>query len=87
MLAITTGVDDVGDVLVAVEDTGAGLDPAVTGRLFDSFFTTKADGVGLGLPISRSIVETHGGRLSAANRQELGAVFRFTLRPAKATVA
>lgn len=87
MLAITTGVDDVGDVLVAVEDSGAGLDPAVTGRLFDSFFTTKADGVGLGLPISRSIVETHGGRLSAANCQEGGAVFRFTLRPAKATAA
>jgi PAS domain S-box-containing protein len=87
MLGIVTTVDDAGGVVVAVEDTGAGLDPAVAERLFDSFFTTKADGVGLGLPISRSIVETHGGRLSAAPRPGGGAVFRFTLRPAAARAA
>jgi len=86
-LGIITGVNDAGDVEVAVEDSGGGLDPAVAERLFDSFFTTKADGVGLGLPISRSIVETHGGRLWASPRDGGGTVFHFTLRPATAKAA
>ena len=75
------------EVLVAVEDTGSGLDPAVAERLFDSFFTTKANGVGLGLPISRSIVEAHGGRLWAAPRDGGGTVFQFTLRQAEREAA
>lgn len=70
------------EVEVAVSDTGPGLTAEVRGRLFDQFFTTKQSGMGLGLPISRSIVEAHGGRLWAdATDPEPagGATFRFTL--------
>lgn len=86
-LSIVTCLNAAGDVEVSVEDSGGGLDPAVADRLFDSFFTTKANGVGLGLPISRSIVETHGGRLWARPRDGGGTVFHFTLKPATAKVA
>jgi C4-dicarboxylate-specific signal transduction histidine kinase len=64
---------------VAVSDTGSGLAPAVERRLFTPFFTTKAHGLGLGLAISRSIVESHGGRLWAISRPGSGATFRFCL--------
>jgi C4-dicarboxylate-specific signal transduction histidine kinase len=64
---------------VAVSDTGGGLVPAVERRLFTPFFTTKAHGLGLGLAISRSIVESHGGRLWATSRPGSGAIFRFSL--------
>lgn len=66
-------------VLVEVRDTGHGLDAGGLDRLFQSFYTTKPDGMGMGLAISRSIVEAHGGRISAAPNQPRGAVFRFTL--------
>ena len=66
-------------VLVAVKDTGAGLDPAVTERMFQPFFTTKPDGLGMGLGICRSIVETHGGRLWVSPREPHGAEVRFTV--------
>ena len=56
-----------------------GLDPEELDRLFQSFYTTKPDGIGMGLAISRSIAEAHGGQLSAAPNQPHGAVFRFTL--------
>jgi two-component system sensor kinase FixL len=62
-----------------VHDTGPGLDPEQLDRLFQSFYTTKPEGIGMGLAISRSIVEAHGGRLSAAPNEPHGAVFRFTL--------
>jgi two-component system, LuxR family, sensor kinase FixL len=62
-----------------VQDTGPGLDPEQFDRLFQSFYTTKPDGIGMGLAISRSIAEAHGGRLSAAPNNPRGAVFRFTL--------
>ncbi|WP_246258139.1 ATP-binding protein, partial [Pararobbsia alpina] len=65
--------------MVEVADTGTGLDPGYVGRLFESFYTTKAEGMGVGLAISRSIVEAHGGRLEAAPNEPHGAVFRFTL--------
>ena len=78
-LTIVSGADDSNDVFVEVQDTGPGLDPAKLDRLFQSFYTTKPDGMGMGLAISRSIVEAHGGRLSAAPNKPRGAVFRFTL--------
>ena len=66
-------------VLVAVEDSGPGLDPKSLDRLFDAFYTTKPQGLGMGLAISRSIIEAHGGRLWAMANASRGAVFQFTL--------
>ncbi|MGA7126307.1 MAG: AAA family ATPase [Chthoniobacterales bacterium] len=66
-------------VLIAVRDSGPGLDPNNLDRLFDAFYTTKPQGLGMGLAISRSIVEAHGGRLSATADSSRGAVFQFTL--------
>ena len=68
-----------GAIEIAVEDTGPGLPQIGRERLFEPFFTTKTGGLGLGLSISQSIVEAHGGRLTAAPRPGGGAVFRFTL--------
>jgi PAS domain S-box-containing protein len=70
-------------VLVSISDTGAGLPPEQADRIFDAFFTTKVHGTGMGLSISRSIVESHGGRLWAAASPPRGTRFCFTL-PAKA---
>lgn len=67
-----------GDILVAVRDSGTGLG-AEAGRVFTPFFTTKENGMGMGLPISRSIVEDHGGRLWVTPNSPNGAVFSFTL--------
>jgi signal transduction histidine kinase len=78
-LTIVSGIQDASDVVVEVQDTGPGLDPEEFDRLFQSFYTTKPDGIGMGLAISRSIAEAHGGRLSAAPNNPRGAVFRFTL--------
>jgi signal transduction histidine kinase len=66
-------------LLVSVEDSGPGLDLKNLDHLFDAFYTTKAHGLGMGLAISRSIVEAHGGRLWATANVPTGAVFRFTL--------
>jgi PAS domain S-box-containing protein len=70
-------------VIVSVDDTGLGLPPDQADRIFTAFFTTKPHGTGMGLSISRSIVESHGGRLWASNNSPRGASFRFSL-PAKA---
>ena len=78
-LTIASGKDDANAVFVEVQDTGPGIDPADLDRLFQSFYTTKPDGIGMGLAISRSIIEAHGGRLSAASNKPHGALFRFTL--------
>jgi signal transduction histidine kinase len=67
------------EVCVAVQDSGIGLDPQSRERVFDAFHSTKADGLGLGLSISRSIVEGHGGRLWAVSNDGHGATFKFTL--------
>ncbi|MDB5408773.1 MAG: hypothetical protein JWL84_3685 [Rhodospirillales bacterium] len=66
-------------VLVAVRDWGAGLDTEPLDHLFDAFYSTKPDGMGMGLAISRSIVEAHGGRLWATHNTPKGAIFQFTL--------
>jgi len=66
-------------VLIAVRDSGPGLDPKGLDRLFDAFYTTKPQGLGMGLAISRSIVEAHGGRLWAKANAPRGAIFQFTL--------
>jgi signal transduction histidine kinase len=62
-----------------VSDTGAGLPPDGTEAIFDAFFTTKPHGTGMGLSISRSIIESHGGRLWATSGAGRGATFRFSL--------
>jgi len=66
-------------LLVAVTDSGPGIDPEDRQRIFESFVTTKEGGVGIGLSICRSIIEGHGGRLWADANQPRGAVLRFTL--------
>jgi signal transduction histidine kinase len=66
-------------IIVAVRDSGRGFDPSEANRLFDAFYTTKEGGLGLGLSISRTIVEAHGGTLSAESTPGEGATFRFTL--------
>lgn len=77
-LSVESRVDESGDVLVAVRDSGPGLGSAAD-RIFTPFFTTKANGMGMGLSISRSLVENHGGRLWAMPNSPIGAVFSFTL--------
>ena len=68
-----------GSVLVAVHDTGVGIESNESDKIFDAFYTTKADGLGMGLAISRSIIEGHGGQLSAVPTNGLGSTFQFTL--------
>ena len=68
-----------GQVVISVSDTGVGLPPAQADQIFDAFFTTKDKGTGMGLPISRSIIESHGGRLWVADDSARGATFQFTL--------
>jgi PAS domain S-box-containing protein len=78
-LTVTSTLAQLGSVLVAVEDTGMGLDPTVAERMFQPFFTTKPDGLGMGLAICRSIIEAHGGRLWVSPRAPHGADVRFTI--------
>jgi PAS domain S-box-containing protein len=78
-LTIASRLDEPDGVLVEVRDTGPGLEREHADHLFEAFYTTKSEGLGIGLSISRSIVEAHGGRLSAAQNVPHGAIFRFTL--------
>jgi PAS domain S-box-containing protein len=78
-LVIRSAIDGSGRLLVAVEDSGPGLDLSQTDRLFEAFFTTKPEGMGMGLSICRSIIDAHGGRLWASPNLPNGAVFQFTL--------
>src|SRR6266850_226444 len=78
-LSIRTGLDDARHVTVAVRDSGPGLDAKNADRVFDAFYTTKPQGLGMGLAICRSIVEAHGGRLWAAPNDGRGATFQFVL--------
>ena len=68
-----------GGVRVTVEDSGSGIDPKVIDQIFTSFFTTKTDGMGMGLSICQAIIESHGGRLWVSPSATRGTVFRFTL--------
>jgi len=78
-LLISTRNIDPAQVQVSVQDSGVGLDPNATSRIFESFYTTKAGGMGMGLSISRSILHNHGGRLWATPNEAPGATFHFTL--------
>jgi PAS domain S-box-containing protein len=78
-LRINTEREAAGGVLVTVRDSGPGLDPADTERVFTAFYTTKPKGMGMGLAICRSMVEAHGGRMWASANEPRGAVFQFTL--------
>src|SRR5215831_7852504 len=85
-LLISTDQDYKG-ILVAVRDSGPGIDSAHLERVFDAFFTTKSGGVGMGLSICRSIISAHGGRLWAEANAPRGAVFQFTLPSTEMTPA
>ncbi len=78
-LTVSTHRDSKDIVSVSVSDTGPGLAPEVAKRLFEPFVTTKAQGMGMGLNICRTIIESHGGRLWADTNPSGGAVFRFRL--------
>jgi len=71
-------------IFVSVEDTGTGIDPKDMGRLFETFFTTKPEGMGMGLSICRSIIESHGGRIEVSPAEPCGSVFRVFLPIAEA---
>ena len=77
-LLVQSQIEESGDLMVAVRDSGTGLSSEAD-RVFTPFFTTKANGMGMGLPISRSLIEGHGGRLWATSNSPHGAVFSFTL--------
>ena len=79
VLLIRSQAEESGNVLVVVQDSGAGLDAKTMSHIFDTFYTTKPAGMGMGLAISRSIVEAHGGRLWPAPNMSEGAIFNFTL--------
>jgi PAS domain S-box-containing protein len=82
-LSIRTEQSQAGGVVVAVHDSGPGVDPVNLDRVFEPFYTTKASGVGMGLSICQTIINAHGGRLWMKANQPRGAVFQFTLPAAK----
>jgi signal transduction histidine kinase len=84
ILTMKTGRDESGQVLISVSDTGVGIPAEGADEIFKAFFTTKPQGSGMGLAISRSIVESHGGSLWATSNVGRGATFHFTLPTAVA---
>jgi len=78
-LSVSSAKDGPNGALVSVRDSGTGLDGTVMDRLFEAFYTTKAHGMGIGLAVSRTIIQAHGGRLWAAPNVPQGAIFQFTL--------
>jgi len=79
LLISTTPAGD-GMIAISVADSGSGMAPEVTTQLFQPFVTTKRHGMGVGLSISRTIVESHGGQISCEPNPDGGTIFRFTLR-------
>ena len=79
ILLLRTAREGEGSVAVTVQDSGAGIESAELGQVFDAFYTTKTNGLGMGLAIVKSIVEAHGGRVEARNNPEGGATFSFAL--------
>jgi signal transduction histidine kinase len=79
LLLVKSEIHELDGVLITVQDSGIGIGPTETERIFDAFFTTKSDGMGMGLAISRSIIEAHGGRLWASPGTPHGSVFYFVL--------
>jgi PAS domain S-box-containing protein len=84
VLNVSSKLSQPDEVIIAIEDTGPGIDPKDLHRIFDAFFTTKSQGMGMGLSICRSIVESHGGRLWASGRRPHGSIFYLTLPSAAA---
>jgi PAS domain S-box-containing protein len=78
-LVIRSRQNEAGQLLVSVQDSGVGINPEYANRLFEAFFTTKSDGMGMGLSICRTIVEGYGGRIWASNNSGPGATFQFSL--------
>jgi signal transduction histidine kinase len=78
-LVVSTEQTEANGALVAVRDSGPGIDPGHLERVFEAFYTTKTSGVGMGLSICRSIIAAHGGRLWVEANEPRGAVFQFTL--------
>jgi signal transduction histidine kinase len=85
VLLIGTEQRKTNDILVAVRDSGPGIDPESLDRVFEAFYTTKSGGVGMGLSICRSIIDAHGGRLWAEANEPGGAIFQFTVPSAEGT--
>ena len=77
-LLIRTAKTKSGGALVTVRDSGPGVDPANLERIFDAFFSTKADGLGMGLSICRAIIQAHGGQLSATRGAARGTILQFS---------
>jgi PAS domain S-box-containing protein len=86
-LLVWSGTDESKHVVISVQDSGPGIDPGSVDHLFEPFYTTKPQGLGMGLAISRSIIETHGGRLGITANAPRGAVFQFVLPVGIETVA
>jgi len=85
-LLISTEQSQTNDLLVAVRDSGPGIDPAHLERMFEAYYTTKSDGIGMGLSICQSIIGAHGGRLWAEANEPKGAIFHFTIPTAEKEV-
>jgi C4-dicarboxylate-specific signal transduction histidine kinase len=85
-LSVISSADSSGGICVAVRDTGAGRDPKIVDQLFEPFYTTKDEGIGIGLTISRSIVETHGGRIWASANSPVGRPWNFACHAQRGTI-
>jgi len=86
ILRVKSDVNEFNQLIITVEDSGMGIDPKSIDRIFDAFFTTKSQGMGMGLSICRSIIERHGGRMSVSHGQPHGSIFHVLL-PATGFVA
>ncbi|HEX4826587.1 MAG TPA: ATP-binding protein, partial [Xanthobacteraceae bacterium] len=85
LLGVRSETHDPASVVLTVEDTGVGIDPRHYDRIFEAFFTTKSNGIGMGLSICRSIVEAHGGCLSTSPAHPHGSIFKVVLPVAALT--